>query len=74
MAIAKEFCSCHFLVGQTVEHCTESMKQAMPYVSVDIDEKEKTVKTVSLQNYAVAQFQTSRYGCTISSAGKTGGN
>jgi hypothetical protein len=60
---AKELCSCHYLVGQSVERCFENHAVVMRPGSVEWNEEKKNVKVRVMWAHAEAHVLSERLGC-----------
>jgi len=62
---AKEFCSCHFVNGQSEEFCRDLVQQYIPLNNLKIDASEKSVEASTLGATRKAQWVSERFGCVL---------
>jgi len=64
--VAKEFCSCHYVLRQTEKYCADYVKNESLNPSRDNDENTQTIRARTLLFWkGKAQFKDDRYGCSI---------
>lgn len=59
---AKDFCSCHFVVGQSVAYCKELVRNGFKVVRMSVNEEEK-IATFGLLPAERAQMTSEEFGC-----------
>ncbi len=62
---AKEFCSCHFVVGNNKAYCHDFADPGYPVYDVLIDSKRKRVSVSAFGFENQAQYTDRRYGCHL---------
>lgn len=63
--LAKERCSCRFVVGQSEAYCENYASSSVPLVSVDVDQAAKRVEASVLGFTRVARYMSQRDGCRL---------
>ena len=63
--MAKEYCSCRFVVGQTPKVCRAENKTFKILFSISEDTKKKVVTVKSFALTAKASFINDRFGCEL---------
>ena len=62
---AKEFCSCHFVVGRDEQFCHNIARQWVSISDFQLDEKKKTVTVSGLGRTNTARYAGAREGCVF---------
>jgi hypothetical protein len=62
---AKEFCSCHFVVGRDVDFCHNIARQWVSIDDFQLNESERTVTVTGLWRTNTARFDGQRAGCVL---------
>ena len=62
---AKEYCSCHFVLGRDDDFCAERVRQWIPIQSRQVDERELMVTSTGFWFVAHAKFLGPEEGCRI---------
>ena len=62
---AKEFCSCRFVVGQSVPFCHDYATQWLPISDFRLDEQQRCVMVTALLQTRSAGFVNRREGCRL---------
>jgi len=60
---AKELCTCHFIVGQSLERCYENHAIITRPSSLEMDEGARSVRVRVLWASATAKVVSDRFGC-----------
>ena len=63
--MAKEYCSCRYVVKQSHDICKDENKTTSLVFSISDDPKNKKVQVSSLFEKAEARFLNKRYGCEL---------
>lgn len=63
--VAKEYCSCRFIVGQTPKVCKDENKATNILVRVREDKKNKVIHVTNIFTKATAQFVSDNHGCIL---------
>ncbi|MBX3022937.1 MAG: hypothetical protein KF799_14780 [Bdellovibrionales bacterium] len=65
--LAKELCSCRFLVGQSKAGCRDDVRLALLVGDATIDEAKKEVTATSEDKSKIATFRyvSAKYGCEL---------
>jgi hypothetical protein len=65
--LAKEVCSCHFLVGQSEKNCRDAVRIALVMGDVTVDAAKKTVTATAedKSNPATFRFVDEKFGCEL---------
>jgi CubicO group peptidase (beta-lactamase class C family) len=61
---AKDFCSCHFVVGQSVEFCKELVLNGFPLIRMSVDETNKT-DSFGILPAESAYLASDNFGCSF---------
>jgi len=64
---AKEYCSCHFVSGQSHDLCKESVYRGVPFFGFSVDEQKRTVKVSILFSNRSAHWVSPEFGCVLDS-------
>ncbi|MCF8058465.1 MAG: hypothetical protein K9K67_04160 [Bacteriovoracaceae bacterium] len=64
-SFAKEFCSCHFVVGQSKDYCEKYAKQIIPVSKYQIDGEKKVITANGLGHSTSVLYRNTRLGCRI---------
>lgn len=62
---AKEFCSCHFVLGKDWNECLERVKMGYPLFAYEIDPVGKSASFSILFARATAKVKSQRLGCSL---------
>jgi hypothetical protein len=62
---AKEFCSCRFVVGQSVSFCHDYARQWLPITSFHLSEPKRCITVTALGQTRSAGFLNHREGCRL---------
>ena len=62
---AKEYCSCHFVEGQTTEYCEKYAYNLLPIGKLKVDQINKWVEVSSYGHSTRVQWEGPRFGCRI---------
>jgi hypothetical protein len=62
---AKEFCSCHFSLGNNEKYCLEKTKYGYPDGSHHVDHGKKQVSFTFLGSVATARMESENLGCRL---------
>ncbi|MBL7714170.1 MAG: serine hydrolase [Bdellovibrionales bacterium] len=65
---AKEYCSCHFIEGQSASVCKKRAKKLIPLFGLDVDQSTKSVRVGWYKNdfdKSFAQFHSAELGCSL---------
>jgi hypothetical protein len=63
---AKEYCTCHFLIGKDDQYCRKVISKGYPFIgSEEINTKEKYVRFTMLGYTNMAKLINSRTGCLL---------
>ncbi len=63
--IAKEYCSCRFVVGQSAKVCKNENKATNIFVRLTEDTNKKVIKVRNIFTKAEARFISDKHGCTL---------
>lgn len=63
--IAKEYCSCRFVIQQSAKVCKDETKATSLLFKVHEDPDKKTIRVTNLAEKAEAQFLNERHGCQL---------
>jgi hypothetical protein len=63
--LAKERCSCRFVMKQGQSYCESYASSWVPFASVDVDEAAKRVEASVLGVGRVARYMSQRNGCRL---------
>ncbi len=63
--LAKETCSCRFVIGQTDAYCKSYASSWVPFASVDVDTAARRVEASVLGVGRVAKHMSTRDGCRL---------
>jgi hypothetical protein len=62
---AKEFCSCHFSLGNKEKYCLEKTKYGYPDGSHHVDYQKKQVSFSFMGSVAIARMESENLGCRL---------
>lgn len=62
---AKEFCSCHFVNGQSEDFCRDLVQQYIPLKDLRIDAAQKSVEASTFGATRTAHWVSERFGCVL---------
>jgi hypothetical protein len=69
MYLAKEMCSCRFLIGQDDKSCRDTVRVALAVGDATVNEtkREVTATAEDKSNPAIFRFVSNRFGCELKS-------
>jgi hypothetical protein len=62
---AKEFCSCHFLLGKGHAYCLKRVNHGYPMLGYEVNEQRRFVRFDFLWNSRTATVVSDRLGCQL---------